>query len=84
MCLLCIEVAKGKMTVREIGRALMELDMDEDHSETFTEIYTEKYNLDELIDVILHDKKESFLTITNFSDYDSTFFPYVDDWNWEE
>lgn len=72
------------MTVREIGRAVMELDMDEAHAEDFTQIYTEKYSLDELFDVILHDKKESFLATENFSDYNTTFFSYVDDWNWEE
>lgn len=31
MCLLCIEIAKGKMTAREAFNAFMEMDVPEDH-----------------------------------------------------
>lgn len=78
MCLLCIEIAKGKMTIKEIGHAIGELDIPQEHAEEFFEVLAERgftieelfeaYNMEQLLGMI-HD-----LAQLNFN-----FFPFYDE-----
>lgn len=56
MCLLCIEMMKGKMTIREIGRALMEIKLEDSHEDDFLKALSEKYTPSELFDYLLRDE----------------------------
>ena len=47
MCLLCIEIAKGTMTPKEVARAYSEVDPDDHWSDIFAEI-SKKYDASEI------------------------------------
>lgn len=46
MCLLCIEIAKGKMTFKEIGSALGEFHVDPEHEKELEQVILDNVKLD--------------------------------------
>lgn len=53
--MLCIEVMKGKMTIREIGRALMEIKIEDEHEDDFLKALAQNYSRNELFEYLLKD-----------------------------
>jgi hypothetical protein len=53
MCILCIEIAKGKMTVNEVGRALDEMILSEDHEEEVHQLIADTFTDQELFEYYL-------------------------------
>ena len=47
---------KGKMTIREIGRALMEIKIKDEHADDFLEALAENYSYKELFEFLLKDE----------------------------
>jgi len=50
MCLLCVEIQKGNMTIKETARAYMELEKS-DHEKEILKIITEKYSEDDSVEL---------------------------------
>ena len=83
MCLLCIEVAKGKMSAREVGKALIEFKVPEDHEEELLEAISQYYSEDDLFQPLLEDNfKEVINQISEEDDFN--FYPYADDYDWDQ
>ncbi len=53
MCLLCIEIAKGKMTSREIASAYAEIGSDNPHANEILKVLDETDKLDGVRDALL-------------------------------
>ncbi len=58
MCLLCVEVAKGNMTVPEIRHAYIELRMDQQHKAEFFKLLLTKNWLKEFFYDIIDEDEE--------------------------
>jgi hypothetical protein len=53
MCILCVEIAKGKMTVAEAGRALDEMIIPEEHEDEVHQLIADMYTDQELFEYYL-------------------------------
>lgn len=47
MCVMCVEIMKDKITVREVARALREFPIPEKHEEEFFKTVFEKFDKEE-------------------------------------
>ena len=52
MCLLCVEIAKDNMNIREAASAYIELEVDTDHNDELLQILKDKYGANELVDAV--------------------------------
>lgn len=53
MCLLCTEIQKGNMTVREVARAWWELPAESDHTEEVANLIEGRYSKEEFVEELL-------------------------------
>lgn len=57
MCLLCVEIIKGNMTVPEIARAYVEMSTDEtDHDREILNVIQEQGKFEEVFEVLTNQK----------------------------
>ncbi len=56
MCLLCVEIQKGQMTIREVTRAYTEIKIPREHEAELLKVIEEKYDFEELFKLLVEDK----------------------------
>lgn len=50
MCILCVEIMKGKITAKEVNRALIEFVPQPDHEASLNEVIEQNYTADEIFE----------------------------------
>ncbi len=54
MCLLCVEIQKQKMTVKEVARAYCEFDFPQEHTSEISDVIKKNYDMGEVIEALIN------------------------------